>query len=302
MEEIVASISKVAQDVKDYYTDNWTKIANCYDLDSDGIPLDSAWYRRKIYNDYLSLFKPESVIDIGCGGGQTVLDALDLGIEAKGYEPISNLVDFGRNKLADANYDSAFIQLGDASVLESVNESSVDSVALLSVIPHIPIEDWAKLHSQIYKVLKSNGTAIIAYRNELFDLFTANRFTIDFFMNNFFTMNHYSKTYRDKLYAELSLMIPNFDKPNKNFTESKDKRFGELNRPKCNPLTINNYLITFGFKVEGTYFCNFHSKLPLMLSNEQTDKFIKHNLEIDLSDSWQGNFMASMFLVVVRKP
>ena len=37
----------------DYYSKNWGKIANCYNFDADGFPVDPAWYRKNIYN-YLS--------------------------------------------------------------------------------------------------------------------------------------------------------------------------------------------------------------------------------------------------------
>ena len=42
-----------SKDVLTYYHNNWDKIANCYNLDKDNIPIDPAWYRRRLYNNFL---------------------------------------------------------------------------------------------------------------------------------------------------------------------------------------------------------------------------------------------------------
>ena len=70
-----------SKEVLNYYSNNWNEIANCYDLDDNGFPLDPAWYRRRLYNLFLEKYNPKSVLDIGCGGGWTVLDSLKLGIK-----------------------------------------------------------------------------------------------------------------------------------------------------------------------------------------------------------------------------
>ena len=82
------SKTATSKDVLNYYERNRGKIANCYDLDHKGLPVDPAWYRRRLYNLFLKEYKPKSVLDIGCGGGWTVLDALKKGISAIGVEPI----------------------------------------------------------------------------------------------------------------------------------------------------------------------------------------------------------------------
>ena len=49
------SMTKTAtsNDVLNYYSNNWERIANCYDLDDRGLPVDPAWYRRRLYNQFL---------------------------------------------------------------------------------------------------------------------------------------------------------------------------------------------------------------------------------------------------------
>ena len=45
-----------SKDVLTYYHNNWDKIANCYNLDKDNIPIDPAWYRRRLYNNFLDKY------------------------------------------------------------------------------------------------------------------------------------------------------------------------------------------------------------------------------------------------------
>jgi hypothetical protein len=61
------------------------------------------------------------------------------------------------------------------------------------------------------------------------------------------------------------------------------------------------YLSEFGLKIDEIMFCNFHPKLPSMGSLSREEISIKHNLELDLANKWQGYFMASMFIIVASK-
>lgn len=296
-------IDSISVEVKKYYEKNWKSIANCYQVDSRGLPIDSAWYRRRIYKSLLESYKPSLILDIGCGGGHTVLDALELGLVSQGIEPILDLVSFGQQSLERAGYSRDLISLGDASAISNFSNEEFDLVAMLSVIPHVPLSDWYSLHKEVYRVLKPGGHCVIAYRNELFDMFTANRFSHEFFMEHFFSHPSYTDSVRLDLETELRDFIPFFNVPEKSHTESPDKSFGQLNRPKTNPLTYPSYIDNFGLRHEKNFFCNFHAVLPNMskLKREEV-KFIEHELELDLFDKWQGNFMSSMFVAVSRKP
>lgn len=295
-------IQSVNPNVKTYYESNWESIANCYDLNSAGIPIDAAWYRRRIYRSVLNEKRPSKVLDIGCGGGQTVLDAFEIGAQVIGLEPVPSLVDFGKRKLSESGFNAEAIAQGDASDISRFESSTFDLVAMLSVIPHIPYQDWPSLHMEIQRVLKPGGYAVIAYRNELFDLYTENRFTHEFFMKNFYSLGSYSLEIREKISLELEDFIPRHNVPSLNHTESKDKRFGLLDRPKSNPLTQAEYLANYGLTLEHNFFCNIHPLLPnsaVSKSIEPSD--LKHQAELAYFDKWQGNFMGSMFVSIARK-
>lgn len=296
-----ATKTGTSDDVLDYYSRNWEKIAKCYEIGADGLPCDPAWYRRRLYQQFLDRVKPQSVLDIGCGGGWTVLDALERGVDARGIEPVRELQEHGCRLLADHGYDPKAIALDDLASLEGLPKESQDCIALLSVLPHVPSASWDHVHQQIARTLRPGGRLIAAYRNELFDLFTFNSISIEFFDKSLWDIDELKRLQKDRVIEDLKRLITNPDVPGPYFTAAKDSSFGKLARVKSNPLTMPAYLAGYGLNVERTRFFHFHCVPPLMASSVSDFKAINHDLELALSDDWRGNFMAAIFMVEIVK-
>lgn len=289
-------------DVLNYYETNWEKIAFCYDLDSAGIPIDPAWYRRRLYNEFLKKHKPKSVLDIGCGGGWTVLDALEKGIEAIGIEPVKPLKNFAVELLNKEGFDGNKVLLDDLLYIENLEDNSQDCIALLSVIPHVPIEKLDYIHNQINRVLKPDGKFVVAYRNELFDFFTFNSITLDFYKNELWRVDELNELSIDPNVLEsLKGLINNPDVPGKFHTNAQDKSFGELKRFKTNPLTIKEYLSNYNLNWLESHFYHFHAVPPLISNSVDNLKKINHQMELNHSNDWRAQFMCPMYLVIAEK-
>lgn len=290
-----------SNEVLDYYSRNWEKIANCYALDADGLPSDPAWYRRRLYQQFLDRAKPASLLDVGCGGGWTVLDALERGINARGIEPVKELREHGCKLLQEKGYDPSKIALQDLACLDDLPDQSQDCIALLSVLPHVPSSNWNHVHQQIARVLRPGGRLIAAYRNELFDLFTFNSITVEFYDKSLWDVEPLDCLRTDGVIHRLKNLITNPDLPGPYFTAAKDVAFGKLERVKSNPLTMAHYLAGFGLNVERTRFFHFHCVPPLMSNDIPQFKSLNHQLELTMSDDWRANFMAAIFMVEVVK-
>jgi SAM-dependent methyltransferase len=299
MAENSVSGTGTSAEVLQYYARNWEKIARCYDIDARNLPVDPAWYRRRLYQQFLERTRPKSVIDVGCGGGWTVLDALKLGIDARGIEPVGELQKFGTNLLQQHGHDSNRIKQDDLASLASLPSQSQDCVALLSVLPHVPRERWAEVHSHIARVLKPGGRFIAAYRNELFDLFTFNSFTVEFYDKSLWGTEACQPLRQNDRLEKLKGLITHPDVPGPYFTAAQDKAFGQLDRMKSNPLTMPAYLGEFGLNVDRTRYYHFHCVPPILANDVSDYRDINHALELSLSDDWRGNFMAAIFMVEV---
>ena len=288
--------------VLEYYSNNWSAIANCYDIDDNGLPIDPAWYRRRLYNLFLKKYKPKSILDIGCGGGWTVLDSLKLGINTIGVEPVLELKKFAENLLSKEGYKGKNILLEDLIYIESLEDNSQDCISLLSVIPHVPINNLDKIHKELYRVLKPGGKLVVAYRNELFDFFTFNSITLDFYKDRIWESEEFNKISNDpNVLKALKSLINNPDIPGKFHTNVEDKSFGKLDRFKTNPLTVDSFLSSYGFKWLESNFYHFHAVPPLISDKVKDLKKINHFLELNFSSDWRANFMCPMYLVIAEK-
>jgi SAM-dependent methyltransferase len=184
-------------------------------------------------------------LDIGCGGGWTVLDALQLGIKARGIEPVKELKEFGCDLMEKNGFDRSCIQQDDLSVLASLPDASEDCIALLSVIPHVPSENWNKVHNDIVRVLKPGGKLIVAYRNELFDFFTFNSITLEFYDRTLWDKKEFTSLNNTETIDLLKGLITHPDLPGKYFTAAEDQSFGKLenilNIPDLIEVQVNSY-------------------------------------------------------------
>jgi SAM-dependent methyltransferase len=288
--------SGTSDEVLRYYAKNWTAIAGCYELDDEGLPVDPAWYRRRIYNEFLSKVKPPTVLDIGCGGGWTVLDALARGLDAIGVEPVAELRQAGRALLADRGYDPERIKDGDLANISSFPAASYDCASLLSVLPHVPADTWDEVHRNIVRLLRPGGHFVAAYRNELFDLYTFNSFTMELYDRTLWKGIQADTTSHARL-ERIKSLVAHPDVPGPYHTNAADATFGQLKREKSNPLTMPGYLRQFGLETERTRFYHFHAVPPLAKDVVKNYRLSNHELDLSLSDDWRGHFMAAMFVV-----
>lgn len=284
-------------DVLEYYSRNWETIANCYATDAEGLPIDPAWYRRQLYIEFLERVRPSSVLDIGCGGGWTVLDGLERGINARGIEPVAELSAFGSRLLESRGMDPDRVRPGDLADLASLPAASQDCVALLSVLPHVPAGKWLDVHASIAHVLRPGGRVIAAYRNELFDFFTFNSFTVETFDRSLWAGAAFEQVHAAGALDGVKSLISHPDVPGPYFTAARDKSFGALSRVKSNPLAAPTFLSAFGLAVDRIRFYHFHCVPPLLAPTLPQFRSINHRLEAELSSDWRGHFMAAMFLV-----
>lgn len=290
-----------SENVLKYYSRNWNKIANCYDLAEDGLPIDPASYRRRLYKDFLTRNKPASVLDIGCGGGTTVLDALELGLDARGIEPVAELKEFGCQLLQKHGKEPSRITQNDLASVTALPAESLECIALLSVLGHVPRERWDDTHLDLARVLRRGGRVFAAYRNELFDLYTFNSFTMEFYNKSLWGCEPCTSLRTEQNLNLLKSLVTKPDMPGPYYTTSQDKTFGQLDRVKVNPLTMPSYLSKFGLKVEHTKYYHFHCVPPLLEKSVDDFRKINHQLEMTMSDDWRGNFMAAIFVVEVVK-
>jgi SAM-dependent methyltransferase len=119
--------------------------------------IDPNWRYYPIYvgkMDYIKQYldgtsKKSKIIDLGCGEGVLVEE-----YRAKGHDIIG----------VDYNYSSDLVLKGDITQLD-FEDKSFDYVLALDVIEHLNFEDQEKAFSEIHRILKDDGQALVSLPN-----------------------------------------------------------------------------------------------------------------------------------------
>lgn len=235
-----------------------------------------------------------TALDFGCGGGALLVKMSKCGIKAKGIEKHENLCQLTKQRLKQTGYDQVEIIKGSIEELKQLPPSSFDFVILMGVFQYLPPEYYPPLLENIYTLLKPHGHLVGSFQNALFDLFTFNKYTIDFFREKFFKPLGPDKRFGDELIDDLRSLITCPDKPDYMSTAARDNIYVQT----TNPLTVAEELKKFKFKLLQKYFYTFFF-VPRLIEGKYKDKLkdLQDQFEIKRSTEWYGHFMANAFVV-----
>jgi ubiquinone/menaquinone biosynthesis C-methylase UbiE len=254
--------------------------------------------RLKITRSILKKYPIGNLLDIGCGGGHTTYSFLKDGWSAVG-------VDFSENTVKEANAfiktqhgPDNLIQQASATDLSTFPDASLDVVLCLGVLYYI--EDVNAAYKEIFRVLKPGGIFICSHQNELFDLFTFNKYTLRFFRNHVFPLVDGEKDKREiELENLVKSLITHHDEPKKH--DQGSGRDTVLTYPE-NPLTFPSKMKSYGFTVKSEpYYHGFHLMPPLAMKKETHLKVESEQKQYELRHDWRGLFMAAHFLFEMQK-
>lgn len=235
-----------------------------------------------------------TALDFGCGGGALLLKMLQRGIKAKGIEKGSELCKLAQKRLEESGFNKENIIKGSIKELDNLPKNSFDFIVLMGVTQYLSLEQRSQLYVKIHRLLKPKGHIVCTFQNALFDLFTFNKYTIDFFEEKLFKPLALDKLMGPQIVEDLKGLITHSDKPDYSDKIARDNIYVET----TNPLTIGEELATYKFKLLQKYFYSFFP-LPRLIENKykgQLEKF-KKQFEVARSKEWYGHFMANAFVV-----
>ena len=259
-------------------------------------------YRIQLVRELLKGLNVKNVLDVGCGTGEPMLHFLKEGYNARGFDFSPGMIAKAQKKLADAGYDSALAQVGDILDFETLKQygrEQFDVVIANGVLPYIENKDLA--HAHLSSLVRPGGYYISAYVNELFDLMTLNRFTVQFHWQNFIQPLPIDEDFKNEIRQGIEQLIVHPDKPTSIPEGARDYVYVS----STNPLTIAAELMKYGLRQTDLLFFKFHAFAPLLRSLSDRSKQLFFELsrtyELDKARDWRGHFLASTFIVVAKK-
>jgi hypothetical protein len=158
--------------------------------------------------------------------------------------------------------------------------------------------DEQRALSHMRKLLNPGGLVFIEFRNELFAVYTFNKYSLEFFTQKLINVH--------SLPRDISTDVMNFySKKFKAGTIAKKKdgkiAYADTLAKFRNPLSIGNELFNpCGFSIANLHFYHYHA-LPPVFENRYPKIFRELSLKLEKTNDWKGYLMASAFVVEARR-
>lgn len=240
-----------------------------------------------------SLDKGIRILDFGCGQGRLLTELLKSNFDAIGIEKHHGMGNFAMQATESAGFKNR-IKSGGIEILKTIPDESFDIVLMMGVLQYLSESDYAEAISESRRILKRpNGIFYATFQNALFDMFTFNKYTIDFYMTTLcgpFLEKNEAKIIENALIH----LLKNPHAPEFSASRARDNIFVRL----TNPLTLKEEMNhNFRLSHQKTYFYDWFGLPPLLLSEfKDISERISGNFETKLASAWQGHFMANAFL------
>jgi hypothetical protein len=166
------------------------------------------------------------------------------------------------------------------------------------VFPHVPQALDRVAIGNLHASLRRGGTVAIEARNQLFALFTLNRYTRDFFLHDLIEVESLSPEERAAIAPALATLERQLrvDLPPLRQGKAGEPGYDEVLSRTHNPLLVRAQVEAAGFRDVRLHFYHYHA-LPPMLEAQAPEWFRRRSLALENAEDWRGHFMASAFVV-----
>lgn len=269
-------------------------------------PVHADLVRRELAAD-----NAQTVLDAGCGPASMLRDLAAPGRELYGFDLTPEMVAEARKVLAAKGIPAEHIWEGSvtdaAAYRRSPDGRGYDAALCFGVLPHIRAEDDAPVLRHLAASVRPSGRVLVEARNELFALFTLNRYSRDLFHSALIDAaglrSKVSAAERAKLEEALALVEERFrmDLPPVRIGKAGEPGYDEVLSRTHNPFVLKAQAEAAGLREVELLFYHYHC-LPPMAEALVPELFRAASVAMEDPRDWRGHFMASAFIVAGRRP
>jgi SAM-dependent methyltransferase len=243
-----------------------------------------------------------TLLDAGCGPASMLRDLAAPGRELSGFDLTPEMVAEARKVLPDAK-----IWEGSVTDPKAYRGGPYDAAICFGVFPHIRAQDDVLVLKNLASSVRKGGEVFVEARNELFALFTLNRYSRDMFHTALIDVSALaakaSAEERKKLEEALEQLDERFrmDLPPVRKGKSGEPGYDEVLSRTHNPFVLAGQARAAGLADVEVLFYHYHC-LPPMLEAAVPQLFRAASVAMEDPKDWRGHFMASAFIVAGRRP
>lgn len=276
----------------DYYRDYYTEKA-AYP------PVHEGLVRKLLVNAGV-----KNVLDAGCGPASMLRGLTGLGIELFGFDLTPEMVQEARRVMTPLGVPADHIWEGsvaDSRAFRVPNSgfTGFDAAICVGVFPHVPVELEARALANLHAAVRPGGLVAVEARNQLFALFTLNRYSHQFFLHDLVREEELFKaqdeSVRRQLLDELGQRF-RLDLPPMRGGKAGEPGYDEVLSRTHNPLVFREKFVAVGFRDVRVLFYHYHC-LPPLCEQSAPELFRRSSLAMENPEDWRGYFMASAFVV-----
>lgn len=267
-----------------------------------------------IVRNLLTSHSSGTVLDAGCGPA-SMLRHLDLPRLARyGFDLTPEMVVEARRVLGKQGVPEDRVWEGSVLHADAFRHQTVrtaggfDAVICFGVLPHVLAEADSTVLTNALAAVRPGGLVAVEARNELFGLFTLNRYSRTLFRDALIREHDLAQQTESPpeaaaLEAALARLDERFrmDLPPVRKGYEGEPGYDEVLSRTHNPFTLRALAESAGLIDVRVLFFHFHA-LPPMLQAEVPELFRRASLRMEDPTDWRGHFMASAFILVGRRP
>lgn len=251
----------------------------------------------------------KSVLDAGCGPASMLRDLAAPGRELFGFDLTPEMVAEARHVLGAKGVPAQNIWEGSVTDAKAyrARPGGYDAAVCFGVLPHIGAQDDRRVLKNLAGSVRPGGTVLVEARNELFALFTLNRYSSELFRRALIDAEGLkakaSPAERSRLDEAFALLDKRFrmDLPPVRKGKAGEPGYDEVLSRTHNPFVLREQAQAVGLEDVELLFYHYHC-LPPMAEALVPQLFRAASLAMENPKDWRGYFMASAFIVVGRRP
>ncbi|MCX8045016.1 MAG: class I SAM-dependent methyltransferase [Desulfobacterota bacterium] len=266
---------------------------------------------RDILKNVLYEAQAITVLDAGCGPASFLRELFGTGMDLYGFDLTPEMVAEAQRVFKQNGLQPERVWQGSVFDQKAFRppwrrrKKLFDAVVCCGVFPHIPKEADALVLANLRSAVKKDGLVAVEARNQLFALFTLNRYSHDFFLRELVKQDELEQQAEEYVHAVREAcndLARHFrmDLPPLRKGMQGEPGYDEVLSRTHNPLVLREQFLSAGFRDIRVLFYHYHC-LPPMFESRIPEFFRSQSLAMEDPSDWRGYFMASAFIMTGRK-